>query len=198
MRKLEYPLSFEFKIVSFGNQIYIKNCYGEVIGFVKQKLLKLTEAVKIYTDENSDQLSYAINADRWLDFSARYTFTDAQGAVIGSVKRDGVRSLWKAKYTIFDENEQTDLIIQEENAWVKVLDGLVGQIPILNLFTGYFLNPTYIVGRNDGTEVARFKKEPSFIGRKFKIEQTSSFETGEETRIYLSLIMFVLLERQRG
>ena len=89
-------------------------------------------------------------------------------------------------------------MIQEENGWVKVLDALLGEIPILGMFTGYFFNPSYSVARPDGTLVARLKKQASFFGRKFSVEQVAPFEQGEEQRVVLGLMMMILLERRRG
>ncbi|MBP1637775.1 MAG: hypothetical protein H6Q18_564, partial [Bacteroidetes bacterium] len=72
------------------------------------------------------------------------------------------------------------------------------EIPILGMFTGYFFNPSYIVIRPDGTAIARLSKEKSFFGRRFKVNKLAEFETGEEIRILLGLMMMILLERQRG
>ena len=112
--------------------------------------------------------------------------------------RKGWRSLWKAQYELYDERDVQDLIIQEKNAWTKVGDAVLSEIPILGIFTGYFFNPSYTVKRPDGTLVATFKKEASFFGRKFHLYQEAAFEQGEEQRIQLGLMMMALLERRRG
>jgi hypothetical protein len=90
--------------------------------------------------------------------------------------------LWKARYEIYDENNVQDLLIQEENPWIKIADALLVEIPLLGIISGYFFNPSYIVIRPDGTQVARLKKEPSFWGRKFTVNTLSKFESGEEER----------------
>jgi hypothetical protein len=66
------------------------------------------------------------------------------------------------------------------------------------MFTGYLFNPTYVLTRPDGTLVAKLKKNPSLLGRKFTVSKESDFQTGEETRILLGLMMMILLERRRG
>ncbi|ASC71150.1 hypothetical protein XM38_021000 [Halomicronema hongdechloris C2206] len=50
------------------------------------------------------------------DFSARYTFTDPQGMELGAIKRRGWRSIWRARYDIFD-GDAVIFTIQEENPW---------------------------------------------------------------------------------
>ncbi len=86
-----------------------------------------------------------------IDFSARYNFTDASGRHIGGIKRQGMRSIWRANYEIHNTAGQQVLKIHEESGWIKVIDALVGEIPIVGMFTGYMFNPAYLVERMDGT-----------------------------------------------
>jgi hypothetical protein len=88
--------------------------------------------------------------------------------------------------------------ISEENGWVKVLDGLIGEVPVVGMFTGYLFNPSYIVTRPNGAPVMRLTKEPAFFEGKFKMEKLGEMTPPEETHVILSLLMMVLLERARG
>jgi hypothetical protein len=88
--------------------------------------------------------------------------------------------------------------INEENGWVKVMDALFGELPIIGMFAGYVFNPTYIVSRIDGTPIARLKKVPAFLEGKFELEQVGPMSPEEETRVILSVLMMTLLERVRG
>jgi len=198
MNRLEFPLSLRFKISTFASDFVAKDAQDRTIAYVRQKMFKLKEDVSVFSDESKERLQFSIKANKWLDFSASYQFLDSEGVACGRVVRKGWRSIWKARYEIYDEQDQQDLLIQEESAWVKVADGFLGEIPILNFFTGYLFNPKYIVTRPDGTEVARLVKNPSFFGRKFTIDQLGDFDVHEEARLLLALMMMVLLERRRG
>ncbi len=81
---------------------------------------------------------------------------------------------------------------------IKVLDGIFGDLPLIGFFSGYFFNPSYLVTRPDGTVIARLQKEKSFFGRRFSVNKLAEFESGEENRILLGLMMMILLERSRG
>ena len=122
---------------------------GNTLAFVKQKLFKFKEHVQVFSNQNQTELKYEIRADKWLDFNTCYTFTNADGKEIGKVTRKGWKSLWKANYTVLDENGNEDLIIKEANPFAKVFDGLLGEIPILGIFTGYLFNPKYHASRPD-------------------------------------------------
>jgi len=108
-----------------------------------------------------------------------------------------MRSLWKARYEILN-GASPAMTIQEANPWSKVLDALFCEIPIVGMFSGYVFHPEYVVARQDGSPVMRLKKEPAFFQGKFSIEKLAPLNEQEETRILLSLIMMVLLERRRG
>ncbi|MFZ4769066.1 MAG: hypothetical protein ACOYLO_02715 [Ferruginibacter sp.] len=193
-----YPYDFSFKIGTIHNDFIAKDATGVTKAFVKQKLFKFKEHVEVFSDETRSELLFDIRANKWLDFNTTYSFTNASGENVGRLARKGWRSIWKASYELYDERDQQDLVINEKNAWVKVMDAVLSEIPVLGIFTGYFFNPSYTVKRPDGTLVATFTKQASFFGRKFKLTQDATFEAGEEQRIQLGLMMMALLERRRG
>jgi len=198
MNSLQFPLLLTFKITTFNNDFVAQDANGNTVAYVRQKMMKLVEEVIVYNNESRTEQNYAIRANKWLDFSAAYVFTNRAGSEIGRVVRKGWASLWKASYEIYDDKQQQDLLIREENPWAKVFDSLLGSIPFLGILTGYLFHPAYIVTRPDGTEVVKLKKEPSFFGRRFTINKLNKFEAGEEERILLGLMMLILLEKQRG
>lgn len=198
MLNLNYPLTIKFKITLLNPQFSVTDGQGRMVAFVKQKAFKLKEDISVFATEAQTNLRFKIKADRWLDYNASYRFTDANGKDCGRLVRKGARSLWKAEYELYDEAGKQDLVIKEENAWVKVLDNIFGEIPILGMLSGYLFNPKYNVTRPNGTQVAVFHKKPDLISRAFELEKHASFEEGEETRILLGTMMMVLLERDRG
>lgn len=198
MENLNYPIKFLFKIGTLANDFTATDASGNTIAYVRQKMFKLKEDISIFTDESRSQTKYKIKADRWLDFSAAYSFLDENNAEFGKVARKGWKSMWKAEYDIIDKASKLQFKIREENGWVKVLDSLIGEIPVLGMFTGYFLNPTYAVTNDKEEIVARLKKQPSFFGRAFEVEKLGDTEEGGDERVMLGLMMMILLERRRG
>jgi uncharacterized protein YxjI len=194
---MNYPLQLSFKILALARQLSVTDSTGRLVFYVKQKAFKLKESVTIFADEGQTQPLYTMGADRVFDFSARYHFTDQRGTALGSVKRQGMKSLWKARYDIMD-GEQPVMAIQEANPWIKVFDSLLGELPIVGMFTGYFFHPSYNVLRPDGTPIMTLTKEAAFFEGKFRVDKMAEMTEAEETRALLSLIMMVLLERSRG
>lgn len=193
---MHYPLELQFKFWALAPQLTVTDAHCSLIFYVKQKLFKLKESITVFADAQQTNPLYSINADRIIDFSARYNFTSSSGIPLGSVKRRGLKSLWKAQYDIFD-HDTVVMTIWEKNPWVKVLDGLFSEIPIVGLFSGYVFNPAFLVTRSDETIAISLEKQPSFFSRKFTIKQLNQLSDRQETQILLSLLMMILLERSR-
>tara|TARA_R110002012_G_scaffold322096_1_gene555324 strand:+ start:7620 stop:8219 length:600 start_codon:yes stop_codon:yes gene_type:complete len=198
MNNLSFPIKFVFHISTFSNDFTATDATGKTIAFVKQKLFKLKEDVSVFQNESKSKLLFKINADTWIDFSTAYEFTNSEGIVLGKIARKGWASIWKAKYELIDQHQKLQYHIREENAWVKIMDGVLGQIPILNFFTGYVFNPSYLITNLDNKKVARLKKEASFFGRKFEVTKLNDMDQDDEQRIILGFMMMILLERRRG
>lgn len=194
---IAYPLTISFKIVALAPQFSITNANGQLIAYVKQKLFKLKESVTVFADQAQKQPLYVINADRIIDFSARYNFATSQGSSLGATKRHGMRSIWKAHYDILD-GDNAVMNITEENPWIKILDSFFTEIPIIGMFSGYVFHAAYLVARQDGAVVMRLEKQPAFFEGKFLVEKKAPLSEVEEQRVLLSLIMMLLLERTRS
>jgi hypothetical protein len=194
---LSYPLQLSFKVVAIAPQISVTDATGTLLLYVRQKIFKLREAVTVFADREQKQPLYTIGADRVLDFSARYHVATAAGEPVGVVQRQGMRSLWKAHYEV-ERGGVPVLALREENPWVKVLDGLFGEIPILGILSGYLFHPAYLVVRTDGTTVLRARKRPALFEGRYEITRLAELSDEDEEIALLAVLMLLLLERERG
>lgn len=198
LKGFKFPITFEFKIGTLANDFTAKDANGNTIAYVKQKMFKLKEAISVFSNESKTEVLYTIAADRVIDFNASYAFKNNDGTELGKVGRKGRKSLLKAHYNVFDKNNQQEYTITEENPWAKVGDAVLGEIPVVGMFTGYLFNPKYIVKDSNDEIIVRLSKEPSFFGRRFKLEEVGKLRAGDDEGIMLSLMMMSLLERRRG
>lgn len=199
LNNLNYPLDFKFKISTLSSDFNITDKSGNYVAYVRQKMFKLKEDVIVFNDESKSKELFRIRANQWIDFNASYTIQSLEtGKNFGRLARKGMKSLWKAKYDIMDENDQYKYSISEDNGWTKVFDNIIGEIPIIGMFTGYFLNPSYSVKDSNGQVLFRLKKMPSLIGRRFQLDRLVDILDEDESLIILSYLMMVLLEKSRG
>ncbi len=194
---LKYPLELRFKLLTFGQRITATDADGKMLMFIKQKMFKLKEKVEIYNDVSQSNLMFRIEADRMIDWSANYHFTDAAGNDWGAVRRKGMKSLWAAHYDVI-QDDAIDMSICEESPMKKVFESILGEIPILGIGAIYLLNPSYIVSRPDGTPLLKLTKKPAFFEGRFTLEKLNDMPEDDELRSLLALLMLVLLERGRG
>jgi hypothetical protein len=194
-----YPLTMSFKIVTFVSQFTIHDAHGGLVAYVRQKLFKLREAVTVFADEAQSQPLYTLQADRILDWSARYQITTANGRPVGVLQRRGMKSLWKAHYDVFADGDEPRFVIRGESGWVTLVDGIFGEIPLIGMLSGYLFHPAYLVSRSsEGPTLFRLEKQPAFFEGRFTLEKRGSVPEEDEERIVLGLVMLLLLERDRG
>lgn len=196
--KISFPVTFEFKVMAFSPQFSVRDSSGQEIAYVKQKLFKLKEDITVFENSSQKSALYKINANKWIDWSASYQISEADGKPLGRMGRKGARSIWKATYDIFDNDGNPEFRVEEANAFAKIMDGLFSEVPILGLFTGYVFNPKYKIVDSNGQIIAMFTKEASFLGKKFRLDSTADLSEDEKERLILSLMMMVFLERRRG
>lgn len=194
---LSYPLDLGFKIATIGTRVRITDASGRQVAYVRKKKFKLREEVTVYENEDQKALRYRIKANQVWDFGASYAVSGPDGHPIGAVRQQGMRSLWKSSYAVSDAAGEEVGLIHEENPWVKVLDSLAESLPLGDALGGLFFNPAYLVDWR-GKSVLRMSKERSVFESRFRIEKLADFSEEDEDVLIASLIMMVLLERDRG
>lgn len=192
---VQFPLTLRFKILALAPQVSATDAAGQPVCYVKQKMLKLKERVEVFTDESRTEKLAEINADKIIDWSANYTFTDPAGNAFGSVRRAGMKSLWRAHYEIM-QGDAIAFTLREGNPWSKFMDSLFEGIPIIGAFSGYVFHPRYEVRDASGTLCYELSKKPALLESIFIIEEKQ--ETGDDILVLLAILMMSLLERERG
>jgi uncharacterized protein YxjI len=194
---LQYPLTLNFRIAALAPQISVTDASGREILYVRQKLLKLRDKIHVFSDSSQSQELYEINADRVLDFSALFTFTNPQGQIVGSVQRQGMRSFWRATYDI-QTPSGAGFSIVEEQPWLKVIDHYVEEIPVVGWFTSMIFSPTYAVQRLDGQVALRVTKQRALMSRTFVVDNLAGgLPESDEVATLLGIMIMVLHERRR-
>jgi hypothetical protein len=197
----QYPLDIRFKLVALAPRMFVTDATGANVCFVSQKVMALKEDITVFKDESRSEELYRIKADRIADFTTTYHFTQsALGKSLGAIKSKGWRSIWRATYEVTTEDGALTHRIEEENPWVKVLDALMGELPVIGMFTGYFLHPAYAaLDATSGQPVMRLQKQNAFFEGRYSLEKLDSSLSPEvEQRLMLSFMLMVQFMRRRG
>ena len=76
---------------------------GKLVLFSEQKMFKLREDIRVFSDESKTQEVLMIKARQIIDFSAAYDVVDsATGQKIGALRRKGLASLLRDEWEILD------------------------------------------------------------------------------------------------
>jgi len=95
---------------------------GKLAFFVRQKLFRLKEAIKVYSDDSMDHLRLEIQARNVIDFSATYDVTDpATGTTVGSLSRKGLKSMIQDTWTIRNATGDEIGLIEEDSRLLALL-----------------------------------------------------------------------------
>ncbi len=196
---MHYPLNFRFKLMTVSPEIDVTDAYGGTICHVREQFFRLKEKVEVYADDSERTLLATIEADRIIDWSARYTFKSPTGEVLGAVGRRGMKSMWKAHYDVFAPGSQKPTFaIQEVNPFIGMLDALLSDFPMIGNVSSFILRPSYLATRREGgAPTMRLTKQPSLIEVRFGLKQEGPADEGEQLVLLLSFLMINLLEQAR-
>ena len=193
----DYPLNLSFKIFTIGTRVGMVDASGHQVAYVRKKKFKLREDIMVYRDEGQREARFRLKADRILDFGASYAVMAPDGRILGHVRRQGVKSLWRSAYAIVDAGGKEVGGIREENPWIKVADGLLEAIPFGDVLGGLFFNPAYRIELH-GETVLRLQKQRALLESRFRLEKLGDFQEAQEDLLLASVVMMLLLERDRG
>lgn len=79
---------------------------GNLVMFSQQKMFKLREDIRVYSDENKSQEVLSIQARQIIDFSAAYDVVDtAMNQKVGTLRRKGWSSMLRDEWQVLDAND---------------------------------------------------------------------------------------------
>lgn len=170
------------KIFAFlGQQFHIYDPDMNLCCYVKQKAFKLKEAITVFTDESMATPVLMINARKVMDFSATYDVTTPEGARVGALKREGMKSIFRDKWLILDTNDQPVGHIEEDSMGLALLRRfLVNLIP-----------QTYVATMN-GQLVARFSQRFNPFVFKMDVDFSLDGQNTLDRRLGIAAVVLLL------
>jgi len=140
LRRQVFALTGKFRIYDPNNQLVL---YSE------QKMFRLKEDIRLYSDETKSQEVLHIQARQIIDFSAAYDVNDVMArAKVGALRRKGLRSIMRDEWEILDAQDQPVGLIFEDSVTLALLR---------RLFLGSLLPQNYDA-QIGGQRVADFKQ----------------------------------------
>lgn len=108
---------------------------GNLVMFSEQKMFRLREDIRVYSDENKTQEVLSIKARQIVDFSAAYDVIDAAyNQKVGALRRKGLSSILRDEWQVLDVND---------NVVGKLFEDSVGLALLRRLLLGSLLPQNY-------------------------------------------------------
>ena len=95
---------------------------GNLVMFSEQKMFKLREDIRVYSDENKTQEVLSIKARQIIDFSAAYDVVDtAYNQKVGTLRRKGWSSMLRDEWQVLDANDNQVGVMFEDSMGMALL-----------------------------------------------------------------------------
>ena len=95
---------------------------GNLVMFSEQKMFKLREDIRVYSDENKTQEVLSIKARQIIDFAAAYDVMDtAYNQKVGVLRRKGWSSMLRDEWQVLDANDNQIGVLFEDSMGLALL-----------------------------------------------------------------------------
>jgi uncharacterized protein YxjI len=160
---------------------------GRLVLFSEQRMFKLREDIRVYTDERKTREVLQIKARQIIDFAAAYDVIDsATGQKVGVLRRKGMRSLVRDQWDILDAQDRLAGTLQEDS---------VGLAMLRRLLLGALLPQNYDVLFGN-TRVADLKQR--FNPFRYEMDVDFSFDPDQRLDRRVGLAAGILLATIEG
>lgn len=93
-----------------------------LVMFSEQKMFKLREDIRVYSDENKTQEVLSIQARQIIDFSAAYDVVDtAYNQKVGALRRKGWSSMLRDEWQVLDASDNQIGVLFEDSMGMALL-----------------------------------------------------------------------------
>jgi len=95
---------------------------GNLVMFSEQKMFRLREDIRVYSDETKTQEVLSIKARQIIDFSAAYDVVDtALNQKVGTLRRKGWSSMLRDEWQVLDANDNQIGVMFEDSMGMALL-----------------------------------------------------------------------------
>lgn len=129
------------QVLALTGKFRIYNPSGQLVLYSYQKMFRLKEDIRVFSDENMSQELLYIKARQIIDFSAAYDVVDSQTSTkVGVLRRRGFRSIMRDEWEVLDAYDRPIGILLEDS---------ITQALLRRLFLGRLLPQNYDIFVNN-------------------------------------------------
>ena len=159
---------------------------GQLVMFSEQKMFKLKEDIRVYSDESKSQEVLLIQARQIVDFSAAYDVIDATtNEHVGTLRRKGFRSMLRDEWEVLNSTGQVFGTLFEDSM----------QLALIRRFLANLIPQNYDISVGE-TIVADLKQRFNLF--RYELDIDFSMDTANQLDRRLGIAAGILLAAVEG
>jgi uncharacterized protein YxjI len=159
---------------------------GNLVMFSEQKMFRLREDIRVYSDEKKSQEVLMIKARQIIDFSAAYDVVDSvSGQKVGALRRKGLQSMLRDEWEVLDVGD---------NVIGKLFEDSMG-MALLRRFLSNLIPQNYdiVIGENRAADLKQ-----NFNPFTYQLNMDFSMDTARQLDRRLGIAAGILLAAIEG
>ena len=179
------------KILGEEFHIYSDESMENMIGYSKQKALKLKEDIRVYSDESQSTELLTIKQKGILDFTGGFGIVDGQtGDSLGSMKRKGLKSMFKDSWVVLNSEGNEVGTLGEDSGVLALVRRFVPGMALL-------IPQEFSLKMNGASGKVTFTQKINPLVHKLVVSGVSS--SGIDPRIAASAaVLLIAIEGRQG
>jgi len=176
------------KVLAVGNKYWIEDQDQNILGFSKQKILKLKEDIRVYTSEDMNEEVFRIQQEQIVDVWGTFTVIDSKtDKILGYIRRKALISTfgWD-EWDVMDQNKQIIGGVHESKGL-----GLIRKF-----VPGGGLVPERMTLRLNDKPVAEINQQFKIIGDIWELRCLNVPRDFDRRVLLSSLLLMGMIERQ--
>jgi uncharacterized protein YxjI len=177
------------KVIAIANKYWIEDAQGNCIGFSKQKIIRIKENIKVFSDDSMTTELFYIQQEQVMDMWGTFAVMDsATGACVGKLRRQALKSgFYKDEYLILDpQNRQVGRVAERG-----------GRGLLRKYVPGGSLVPEQLVIEFNGQEAAEIKQQFKVVGDKWEVDCSRIPPQFDRRTLISCMLLMGMIERDR-
>lgn len=192
---MQPKLIIQQKLTTFVNRYEVFTALpdgekGELVAFAQQKRMNIREKIIFYTDESKQAIAFTLRAEKVLDVHGRYFVEDANGVLLGALKKQFKQSLLVSSWQILDPTDTPLFTVAESNKTLAILRRTIGFIPLIgeliDVILQIFLKYHFSFTDTSGKEVGIYRKTTTFRDH-YALEMTDEAFAAHDWRVLAAM-----------
>lgn len=177
------------KVVAITNQYWIEDAGGGMLGYSKQKLLRIKESIRIFTDDSMSSELFRIQQEQVMDMWGTFAVVDSvTEAVVGKIRREALSSgVYKDAYVLMDAYGNAVGRVAERG----------GRGLARKYLPGGALVPEQLVVEFGGQQVAGIKQQFKVIGDMWEVDCSRLPARFDRRTLIATMLLMGMIERDR-